>query len=285
MRLGVTSFLHQDALSPAELAAAAEERGFSSLFLPEHTHLPLRGGDPPGLVSGVTLEDYRRSLDPLVSLAAAAAVTSHLRLGTGVLLVAQHDPIVLAKQLATLDVLSQGRAVLGVGFGWNRAEAEDHGVPFADRREVAREHVACLRALWGDDPAEFHGRHVEVPPCWAQPKPRRGSVPVWVGGGAGPRLLQAVAEYGDGWMPIGGGGLSQALPELWQRLEASGRERTAVEVVPFGTVPSMGKLERLASLGVAEVVLRLPAGPADAMRGELDALAAFVEPASQLPGG
>jgi probable F420-dependent oxidoreductase len=284
VRLGITSFLHAGALAPARLAREAEDRGFTSLFLPEHTHLPVRAASPPSLVEGVDPDDYRRSLDPLVALATAAVTTSHLRLGTGVLLVAQHDPIVLAKQLATLDVLSGGRVVLGVGFGWNRAEAADHGVAFADRRAVAREHVGCLRALWADDPAAYHGDHVDLPSCWSEPKPVHGHVPVLVGGGSGPALLEAVAAWGDGWLPIGGAGLAQALPELARRAEAHGRDPAQLPVVPFGTVPSEGKLDHLAGLGVREVVLRLPAADPDAMLAGLDHLARFVPVAENLPG-
>ena len=157
MRLGITAFLTDRDMAPADLARAVEERGFHSLYLPEHTHLPVRADTPPALVEGVHLEDYRRSLDPFVALATAAAVTERILLGTGVVLAAQHDPIVLAKQIATLDHLSGGRVVFGMGFGWNRAEAADHGVAFAERREVAREHVLCMQALWSQEQAEFHG--------------------------------------------------------------------------------------------------------------------------------
>lgn len=285
MRLGITAFLGPESLDPAALAVAVEERGFDALFLPEHTHLPVRADRPPALVDGVDVADYRRSLDPLVALAAAAAVTTRIRLGTGVLLVAQHDPIVLAKQVATLDHLSGGRVTLGVGFGWNRAEAEDHGVPFADRREVAREHTECLRALWRHEPAEYHGRYVDLAPCWAAPKPVQGNLPVLLGGGAGPALLGAVAAWGDGWLPVGGSGLARALPELRRLAAEAGRDPAALDVVPFGTVPDEAKLAHYASLGLDQVVLRLPAGPPDAMRRDLDALARYVPFAAGLHGG
>ena len=284
MNLGITSFLGAGAWSPDGLAVAAEERGFTSLFLPEHTHLPVRADTPPALVGGVAIEDYRQSLDPLVALATASAVTTRLRLGTGVLLVAQHDPIVLAKQVATLDQLSGGRLILGIGFGWNRAEAEDHGVVFADRRAVAREKVGCLRALWTEDPAEYHGEHVQLAPCWAAPKPRQARLPVLIGGGAGPRLLEAVADYADGWLPIGGSGLGEAVPRLAQLAAGRGRDPSTVAVVPFGTLPSAAKLEHFASLGIGAVVLRLPTGPVDEMRRRLDELATFVPLAAALPG-
>ncbi len=278
MRIGITAFLTDRAMAPVALARAVEERGFHSLYLPEHTHLPVRDAQPPALVEGVHLDDYRRSLDPLVALAAAAAVTERIELGTGVLLVAQHDPIVLAKQLATLDQVSGGRVVLGVGFGWNRTEAADHGVDFGRRREVAREHVRCMQTLWRDEEASFHGEHVSFDACWSWPKPfGRDRVPVLVGGGATPRVFEAVAEYGDGWLPVGGAGLATALPALRAACERIGRDPGEVRVVPFGTVPTDAKLDHLCGLGVTEVVFRVPSGPADEMLAVLDAHAGFLE--------
>ncbi len=277
MRLGITAFLTDRAMVPADLAIAVEERGFDSLYLPEHTHLPVRADTPPALVEGVHLEDYRRSLDPFVTLATMASVTTTLRLGTGVVLVAQHDPIVLAKQVATLDHLSGGRVVLGIGFGWNRAEAADHGVDFSRRREVAREHVLCMQALWGADPAEYHGDHVELDPCWSSPKPiQRPSVPILVGGRAGPATFAAIAEYADGWLPVGGSGLADAVPVLRRAAEARGRDPGSVRVVPFGTVPSDAKLAHLRDLGIDEVVLRVPSGGPSVMLPVLDEHAAYV---------
>lgn len=277
MRIGITVFLTDRTIDPADLAVAVEERGFHSLYVPEHTHLPVRAADPPAVVGGVSAGDYRRTLDPLVALAAAAAVTEEVALGTGVLLVAQHDPIVLAKQLATLDHLSGGRVVLGIGFGWNRAEAADHGVDFAQRRDVAREHVLCMQALWSQDPAEFHGRHVDLEPCWAWPKPtQQPRVRTLVGGGAGDEVFAAVAAYADGWMPVGGAGLVEALPRLRRAVEEAGRDWSRIDVVPFGTIPGDAKLDHYAALGVTEVVLRVPAGDDDEVLAVLDDYAKFV---------
>ncbi len=282
MRLGITSFLTDRAMAPAALARAAEERGFTSLYLPEHTHLPVRADTPPGLVDGVSLDDYKASLDPFVALATAASVTTTLRLGTGIVLAAQHDPIVLAKQVATLDHLSGGRVELGIGYGWNREEAADHGLDFDQRRQVAREHLLCMRALWQDDPAEFHGEFVDLDPCWSRPKPLQRRLPVLIGGGAGPKTFAAIAEFADGWLPIGASGLSEALPKLHAAFEAVGRDPSAARVLPFGTIPSAAKLEHLAGLGVGEVVLRLASGSRDAMMADLDALADFVPIAAEL---
>lgn len=277
MRIGVTSALTDRSMAAHALARAAEERGFASLYLPEHTHLPVARAEPPSLVGGVRLDDYRRTVDPVVALAAAAAVTERILLGTGVLLVAQHDPIVLAKQIATLDRLSSGRVVLGVGYGWNREEAADHGVDFSKRRAVAREKLLCMQALWSQEEAEYHGTHVELPPSFSWPKPvQQPRVRTLFGGGAGPALFGAIAELADGWMPIGGAGVGAALGPLRDALAAAGRDPGALEVVPFGTIPDEGKLEHFAALGCTEVVLRVPSGPADAVLPVLDDYARFV---------
>ena len=278
MQFGITCFLTDRDMAPSDLARAAEERGFTSLFLPEHTHLPVGADTPPALVEGVRIDDYRRSLDPFVALATAVPVTSTLRLGTGIILAAQHDPIVLAKQVATIDHLSGGRFELGFGFGWNREEAADHGVPFDDRRAIAREHILCMRALWRDDPAEFHGEFLNLDPCWTAPKPAQGAdVPVLIGGGATGANFAAIAEYGDGWMPIGGSGLGEALPELRRVFEEAGRDPEQLRVLPFGTVPTDAKLEHFVHLGIDEVVLRLPGGSPSEILEVLDSHATFVD--------
>ncbi|MGA2211209.1 MAG: LLM class F420-dependent oxidoreductase [Acidimicrobiales bacterium] len=277
MQLGITAFLTGTGMDPGALGRAVEERGFSSLWLPHHSHLPLRAATPPGLVGGVSLEDYKGGLDPIVALAAAAAVTERIRLGTGVLLVAQQDPISLAKQLATLDHLSAGRLVLGIGFGWNRAEAEDHGVDFGRRRAIAREHVLCMKAIWGNDVAEFAGEFVTLPPAWSWPKPTQlPSPPILLGGGPSDAVFDAVCDYGDGWLPIGGSGLASALDLLRGRAEAAGRDPESLSVVPFGTVPDAGKLAYFSELGLAEVVLRVRNGTPDEMLRQLDAHQRFV---------
>lgn len=277
MRLGITAFLTDLSMPPGELALAAEERGFHSLYLPEHTHLPVRADQPPALVDGVSSDDYRRSLDPVVALSSAASVTRRILLGTGVMLVAQHDPIVLAKQLATLDHLSGGRVVLGIGFGWNREEAADHGVAFGDRRAVAREHLLCMQALWSEDKAEFHGAHISLDKCWSWPKPvQRPRITTLVGGGPHPSVFEAVAEYADGWMPVGGAGLAEALPRLRRAAEDRGRDPGQIRVVPFGTVPTDEKLAHYQRQGIREVVLRVPSGSAHTMLSVLDGHAAYL---------
>jgi probable F420-dependent oxidoreductase len=290
MRLGITMFTTDRTAAAHELAVAAEERGFSSLYLPEHTHIPvsrLTPGPATPAASGTagerrlrgtsgdeTLpEEYARTLDPLVALGAAAAVTSTITLGTGILLAAQREPLVTAKAVATLQHLSRGRFSLGIGFGWNVEEAADHGVAWATRRERAREHVLAMRALWRDEVASFEGEHVAFEPSWSWPK---AEVPVLLGGAGGPRLFEAVAEYGDGWMPIGGAGVREALPRLAEACERAGRDPAEVSVIPFGTVPTPAKLEYYASLGIEEVVLRVNGGTLDEVLPVLDSYREFL---------
>jgi probable F420-dependent oxidoreductase len=283
VRLGITAALTDTDLAPADLATAVEELGFDSLYLPEHTHLPVEEDTPPALVGGVRLDDYKRCLDPLVALATAASVTSRIGLGTGILLAAQHEPILLAKQVATLDHLSGGRVTLGVGFGWNRTEAEDHGVDWSRRHDVVREHLAAMGAIWSADQAEYHGEFVDFGPTWSWPKPvQEPRVRTLVGGGANDVVLRAVVEYADGWMPIGGSGVGTAIPRLHALAEEAGRDPHALSVVPFGTIADQGKLEHYAALGIAEVVLRVRAGDGRSVRAELESLAPLLPFAATL---
>lgn len=276
MRIGVTIFATDRTMHPATLAPEVEQRGFDSLWFPEHTHLPVRRSEPPALVEGVQLEEYRRSLDPFVALAAASSVTTRIRLGTGIALVAQHDPIILAKAVATLDHLSGGRVVLGVGSGWNAEEAEDHGVPAGARRARLIEHVRCMQAIWREDEAQFDGPTVSLAPAYSWPKPIQrtddgaAGVPVLFGGMAGPKLFAAIAETGHGWLPIGGAGIAAELATLRARVADAGRDPSALEVVPFGTVPSPAKLAHYAEIGVTEVVLRIPTAPDAEVQRTLD---------------
>ncbi|MFI6886028.1 TIGR03619 family F420-dependent LLM class oxidoreductase [Streptosporangium canum] len=273
MRLGVTMFATDRSMPVAELARAAEERGFASLYLPEHTHIPISRRTAPAAGQAVLPEEYGRTLDPLVALAHAAAVTGRIALGTGIMLAAQREPIVTAKAVATLDHLSGGRVVLGVGFGWNVEEIEDHGVAYGSRRDVAREHILAMKALWSEEEAGFTGSHVSFEPSWSWPKPVSGP-PVYVGGAAGPKLFAHVAEYADGWMPIGGKGVRAALPALREACEKAGREMA--EVIPFGTLPSAEKLDYYAGMGIGEVVLSLPSAPAGQVLAVLDGYVGFL---------
>ncbi len=270
-------FMTDQTMGPVELARAVEERGFVSLYLPEHTHIPVSRRTPSPTGGEELADEYRRTLDPFVALAAAAACTERIVLGTGVCVLAQHEPIVTAKTIATLDRLSAGRFVLGIGFGWNVEEMEDHGIDVPRRRERVREHVLAMRALWADDVASFEGEYVRFEPSWAWPKPAQTpGPPVLIGGAAGPKLFAAVAEYADGWIPIGGGGVRAALPKLHRAADAAGRDPATLRIVPFGVLPDPGKLDYYASLGIDEVVLRIPAGTADDVLPVLDEQAKFV---------
>lgn len=264
-------------MAVVDVAVALEERGFSGLYLPEHTHIPVSRRTPPPTGDPELPEEYRRTLDPFVALAAAASATRTIRVGTGVCLVAQHDPIVLAKATATLDLVSGGRFVFGVGFGWNAEEAANHGVDFRRRRAVAREKMLAIERLWSEEVAGFDGEFVSFEPAWLWPKPlQKPRPPVLIGGVAGPKLFAHIAEYGDGWMPVGGSGVKEALPELRSAMEAAGRDPAQAVVLPFGVIPDPGKLDYYRSLGISEVAVRVPSADRDTVLPVLDAYARFV---------
>ena len=277
LRIGITTFVTDYSIDIVTLARAAEERGFASLWLAEHTHIPSSRLTPAPTGDAELGKAYSHLVDPLVALGAAAAVTSTLTLGTGVSLVAQHDPIVMAKQISTLDNISGGRFVLGVGFGWNREEMGAHGVDYAARREIVGDKVKTMKALWRDDEASFDGPHVTLEPSWQWPKPVRAGVPVLMGGAAGPKLFAAICDYADGWIPIGGAGLSTSLPALREQYEAAGRDPSTLQCIPFGSIPDPGKLEHYRELGINEVVLRINEGPTDDVLRRLDRAAAVIE--------
>jgi probable F420-dependent oxidoreductase len=271
-------FATDQTMSVPDLAREAEARGLHSLYIPEHTHIPTSRDTPPPTGDAELAEEYRRTVDPFTALSAAAAVTDRIRLGTGICLVAQREPLVTAKAVATLDQLSGGRFEFGVGFGWNRDEMRDHGVDPPTRRAQAREHVLAMRALWRDEVASFAGEYVRFAPSWSWPKPvQAGGPPVLLGGAAGSTLFAHIAEYGDGWIPIGGAGVKEALPALREACEAKGRDPAGLRVVPFGTVPASGKLDYYASLGIDEVVLRVPGAGRDKVLAILDGYAGFVD--------
>jgi len=278
VHFGLTMFATEQVMRPDDFARAAEERGFVSLYVPEHTHIPVSRRTPPPSGDAVLPDYYKRPFDPFVAMAMAAAATERLRVGTGICLVAQRDPIVTAKAVASLDHLSGGRFVFGVGFGWNADEIEDHGIEMRRRRDVAREHLLAMQRLWADDEASFEGEYVHLPPSWSWPKPtQKPWPPVLIGGAAGPKLFAHVAEYADGWIPIGGAGVREALPQLHRAMEAAGRDPATVRVIPFGTIPDPGKLDYYASIGIDEVVLRVPAGDHDTVVPALDEYSKLVE--------
>jgi len=205
-------------------------------------------------------------------------VTERIRLGTGIALVAQHHPITLAKELATLDLLAGGRLVLGVGYGWNHEEMENHGIDVRRRRARVRETMLAMGALWSKEEAAYSGEFVRFESSWQWPKPLQQPRPrTLIGGGAGPKLFAHIAEFADGWIPIGGAGLAAALPALRAAVEAAGRDPRGLHVVPMGIHPDAGKLDHYRALGVTEAVLRLPSAPRDRVLPVLDEYAKFLE--------
>jgi probable F420-dependent oxidoreductase len=271
MKIGITIHATDRAMSPIELAREAEARGFYSLYIPEHTHIPTSRRTPPPTGDAELGEEYLRSPDPYIALAGAAVVTSQIRLGTGVGLPAQHDPITFAKELATLDRISDGRLVFGIGYGWNREEMENHGVDVKNRRALVREKVLAMQELWSEDVAEFHGEFVSFESSWQWPKPVQRPRPrILIGGAAGPKLFAHIAEYADGWMPIGGAGMKASLDDLRRALEDGGRDPSTLHVVPMGVHPDPEKLAYYESLGVTEAVLRVPSAGRDDVLPVLD---------------
>ena len=277
MRIGVTIHATDKSMSPAELAKEAEDRGFYSLYVPEHTHIPISRRTPPPTGDELLAEEYSRSLDPYIALGAAASITSKIRLGTGIALVAQHDTLTFAKQLATLDHVSNGRLVLGIGYGWNREEMGNHGIDPSTRRALVREKMLAMQALWSQDVAEFHGEYVDFEPSWQWPKPVQQPRPrVLIGGAPGKILFAQMAEYADGWMPFGGGGMKASVGELRAVFESRGRDPGQLHIVPMGVFPNREKLDYYASMGVTETVLRLPSAPRDDVMRVLDEYVQFV---------
>jgi probable F420-dependent oxidoreductase len=277
VRFSVTVFLTDQTIGAVEMARECEARGFHGLYLPEHTHIPTSRATPAPM--GEPLPGYySRCVDPFVALAAAAAATTTLRLGTGICLVAQREPIVTAKQVATLDMVSGGRFTFGVGFGWNVEEAADHGVERSTRRDRVREHILAMRELWTQDEASFDGEYVQFQPSWQWPKPaQQPHPPVWLGVGAGPQNFAHLAEYADGWIPIGGRGLAEAIPELQRAFKEAGRDVSKIDIVPFGSTPDRGKFDHFAALGVTEVVANAPSGLASDVLPFLDRYAEIAE--------
>ena len=281
MDLGVTLFLTDVSIDPITLAREVEDRGFSSIWVPEHTHIPTSRRTPAPMGEPIA-EEYKRSLDPFVAMAQICAVTERVRVGTGIALLAERDPIVTAKEVATLDHLSNGRVHLGIGYGWNIEELENHGGSKKTRRAVVRERVLAMQELWGTDAASFHGEHVQMDEAWSWPKPKqkvrgRTGVPVLVGGAPGPILFEHIAEFGDGWIPVGGAGVAAAMADLHAAAEQVGRDPKELTVVPFGTLPDQGKLDHYESLGIPETVLRLPSAGRDEVLKVLDSFVPFLD--------
>ena len=273
MELGITYFLTDYGMQPVELARKVEERGFESLFLPEHTHIPAsRDSAYPG--GGELPREYRHTLDLFAALAAMAAVTERLKLGTGVCLLIQRDAIVTAKEVATVDHISGGRFLFGIGAGWNIEEMRNHGTDPTTRFRRMRESVEAMKAIWTEDEAEYHGRIIDFDPIWCWPKPVQKPHPPILVGGRGEKVLDRVVAYGDGWIPNrvrSPEELGERITELQRRAEAAGRGPIPVTV--FGAKPEIRLLERLKAVGVARSLLFIDPGSPDEVKRHLDKLA------------
>lgn len=286
MKIGVFSFNTEYTMRADELARAAEDRGFESLWVPEHTHIPVPAeGDPetgmPAMPAGGFLPpEYRHMSDPFTSLAAAAAVTRSLVLGTCICLVNQHHPINLAKQVATLDRLCDGRFILGAGAGWNVSEMGHHGVAFEQRWQQLRERLAALRTLWSEERASFDGEFVRFEESWQYPKPfSPGGPPVVLGTLDTPFGRSQVARYGDGWLPLtfDVARTARSIEDVRRRMKELGRDPDALEVSLFFLADerqSADTLARARDTGAERVIVRLPARGDDAVLEALDYYAA-----------
>jgi probable F420-dependent oxidoreductase len=270
MKFGISTFVTDEGIAPGALGRAIEERGFDSLFIAEHTHIPLsrqspwpRGGELP--------RKYYRTLDPFITLTAAAAATEHLLLGTGVALVVERDPIITAKEVASLDLVSGGRMIFGIGVGWNREEMENHGTDPHTRGRLMNERIRAMIEIWTKDEAEFHGQFVDFDPIGAWPKPvQKPYPPIYVGGGS--RAFDRIAQFGDAWLANGlpPGKLEPMLGEL---REVAGRN---VPVSVFNASSEPQDLEAYAQLDVERVLLGLPTLPEGETLSQLDNLAGVV---------
>jgi probable F420-dependent oxidoreductase len=278
MKIGVTIQSTDKAMHPVEVARESEARGFHSLYIPEHTHIPTSRRTPAPTGAEVLPEEYLRSPDPYIALAAAASVTETILLGTGIGLPAQHDPITFAKEIATLDWMSQGRFVFGIGYGWNHEEMENHGIVVKRRRAHVRESMLAMQALWSNDVASFEGEFVHFESSWQWPKPfQRPRPTILIGGAAGPTLFAHIAEYADGWMPFGGAGMAAELSTLRSAFREHGRDSAELHVVPMGVFPTDKKLGYFAEIGVSEVVLRIPSATRDEVLPVLDEYVQYID--------
>lgn len=280
MHFGATIFPTADAMAPADLGRALEERGFESLWVAEHTHIPASRKSPwPG---GAELPQmYYETMDPFVALTAAATATTTLKVATGITLVTQHHPITLAKQVASLDQVSGGRFILGVGGGWNAEEMENHGGDFSSRWILMRESIEAMKAIWADDPAEYHGEFVDFDPIWSKPKPVQTPHPPIHVGGASPWGPRRAARYGNGWMPIHGrGSMLDELDVLAAECEKNGRDVREIELSLYAAPADPAAVETHEAAGVSRFVLGLPPAGEDVLLPLLDDYAKVIAASS-----
>jgi len=279
MHFAVGIFPTDYTAQPGELARRAEERGFESLWFPEHTHIPVARKTPwPG---GPQLpREYMHNYDPFVACTAAAAATREIKVATGICLVVQRDPIITAKEVASVDVVSGGRFIFGIGGGWNAEEVEDHGTSFKVRFRVLRERVLAMKELWTKDEAEYHGRYVNFDKSWSYPKPVQKPHPPIFMGGDGPTTFDRVLEFCDGWLPIGRGalppGLADKVRSLRQRAEAAGRDPASLAVTVFACPPQPEAVAEAERAGVDRVIFILPCREPETVWSALDQYAALI---------
>jgi probable F420-dependent oxidoreductase len=282
MEFGAAIFFTDYSMGPVELGRALEARGFESLWAPEHSHIPLsrqspfpQGGDLP--------KKYYDVMDPFVTLSAAAAATATLKVGTGVCLVVQRDPIQTAKQVATLDQISGGRFLFGIGGGWNAEEMADHGTDFKSRFELMRERVEAMKLIWTKSRPEYAGQFVQFPPMMTWPKPLQKPHPPVIVGGAYPYGARRAIAYGDGWLPHARrpayGDVLNLLPEFAKLATASGRDPASIPITVFGVAEDLDLIRRYRDAGVARLVFNLPAAKADEVLPVLDRCATLARQA------
>jgi probable F420-dependent oxidoreductase len=278
MKIGFFFFGTDYSMSVVELARALEERGFESLFLPEHTHIPVSRRSPwPG---GPELpRQYSHTLDPFVALAAAAAVTQNLRLGTGICLLTERDPIVTAKEVATLDLISGGRFEFGIGAGWNAEEMANHGTAFETRFRVMVDRAKAMQAIWTQEEARYQGEFTAFEPIWQWPKPVQKPHPPILLGGETRHTLRRVMEFCDGWFPRGRsfGDPQAEMRRLRSAAEEAGRDVETVSTTLFGAEPEAGYLERCKAAGVDRALIGLPSEGRDTILPLIDGYRAFLE--------
>ena len=271
MKIGVSMFATDFAMRIDALAREAEARGFESLFVPEHTHIPTSRRSPwPG---GAALpKAYWHALDPFVSLMAAGAATSTIRIGTGICLVTERDPLITAKEVASLDLLSNGRVEFGIGAGWNAEEMENHGTVFETRFRLMSERAKAIKTVWRDETPEYHGEFVDFDPVWSYPKPVQVPNPPILIGGESIHTLRRVVEYGDGWFPRARGGFDPAanVARLKAVADAAERDMATLSISVSGAPPDAEVLDRYREAGIDRAILILPSADADAVLPVLD---------------
>ena len=277
MRVGLTIFLTDYTLEPERLGRLVEERGFESLLLPEHTHIPA-SRESPYPAGGELPRKYADTYDPFVALSVIAAVTERIKLGTGVCLVVQRDPITTAKEVASVDRLSGGRFLFGVGAGWNEEEMENHGTNPRRRFSLMRERVEAMKAIWTEDEAEYHGDFVDFDPIWSLPKPLQEPHPPVIVGGTGRKVIDRALAFGDEWMPNARqplGELGGRIEELRRRADEAGRGR--VPVGYYGAPADEDKLARMEEMGVDRALVMLETEEPEVVERRLDELAPLAE--------